>query len=320
MRRYNRPALNPSYFSVGATTLCTLVLLASGCARNVPPARTDAPPASPTPQASVEAKPEPAPRGVDVSALAPPAQRELAAVYSDEFCYCGCPHTLGACLQEHAECPHAPRMAALAAAEAAKGAPATEIIVLLSKYYLSFRERATLPTDDRMCLGPRDAKVTLVEFSDFECPYCAAAAPLLKDFARKNGDVKLCYAPFPLQNHPNALPAAQAALFARDHGKFWEMHDLLFENQTQLGREKILSFAERLKLPRAELEAALSSGAHLDEIRASRAAGLAAQVDATPTVYVNGRKLVLDLSSQALQHTVEDELEWQAHDGSWAKD
>lgn len=258
--------------------------------------------------------------GLDFSSLPPSAQKELADVFSDEFCYCGCPHTLGACLKTHTTCKHAKRMALLAAAEAAEGAPSTEIIVTLSKYYMSFRDRVKLKADPRMCVGSADAKVTLVEFSDFECPFCGAARPMLEDFVSKHPETRLCYAPFPLSAHPNALPAAQAALFASEHGKFWEMHDALFEHQTELSREKILELAGGIGLDKKALASAIDSGQYLDEAKASKQMGIDAGVNATPTVFVNGRKFLLGLSTEALKHTVEDELEWQRNNGGWDKD
>ncbi|HZA50216.1 MAG TPA: thioredoxin domain-containing protein, partial [Myxococcaceae bacterium] len=257
--------------------------------------------------------------GLDAAQLSSSARRELTAVFTDEFCYCGCPHTLGACLAVHPNCRHARRMALLAAAEAKGGAASTEIINLLSRYYLSFRERARLHADPRLCLGKADARVTVIEFSDFECPYCAAAAPMLKAFAAESS-ARVCYAPYPLQNHPNAEPAARAALFARDHGKFWEMHDALFANQSSLSREKIVELGVRVGLDRARLQRAIESGQYADELRASREAAQSAGLDATPTVYVNGRKLHLSLSIDALRHTVEDELEWVANGGKWTED
>ncbi len=259
--------------------------------------------------------------GMDFSSLPPSAQQELQAVFSDEFCYCGCPHTLGACLKEHTTCRHAKRMATLAAGEAAAGVPSAEIIVLLSKYYLSFSEpRVKFAPDSRMCMGPETAKVTLVEFSDFECPYCAAARPILEGFAKKNPEVRFCFAPFPLQGHPNALPAAQAAMFAREKGKFWELHDALFENQLVLSREKILELGGKVGLNKAELAKAIDSGAYVEDLQRMKELGRSAGVDATPSVYVNGRKLVLPLGPETLRHTVEDELEWSGNGGAWAKD
>jgi protein-disulfide isomerase len=259
--------------------------------------------------------------GMDFSPLSAPAQRELATVFTDDFCYCGCPHSLGACLKQHKGCRHAKRMALLAAGEASGGTPAVEIIVALSKYYQSFGEkRATFKVDDRMCQGPKDAAVTLVEFSDFECPYCSLARPMLEDFAKGKKNVRFCYAPFPLSGHANATPAGQAALFARDKGKFWAMHDLLFENQMTLNPAEIKRLAASIGLDAAELTKAMDAGKYIDELNASKESGKAAGVDSTPSVYVNGRRLHLGLSPSILEHTVDDELEWLANKGAWAAD
>jgi protein-disulfide isomerase len=260
--------------------------------------------------------------GLDFSSLSTSAQRELASVLTDEFCYCGCPHTVGACLKTHPTCKHARRMALLAASEAAAGAPAVEIILGLSKYYLSFREnRRTLKVDERLCTGKKEAKVTLVEFSDFECPHCAAARPVLEKFVQDSaGKARLCFSPFPLPNHPNSGTAAQAALFARDRGKFWEMHDLLFENQGKLSSEQIKSLAPKIGLSAAELSKALDASKYADELNGWKESGNGAGIEATPTVYVNGRKLTFALTPDALQRTLEDEIEWTSNQNGWAPD
>ncbi len=116
--------------------------------------------------------------------------------------------------------------------------PAQEIINAIAKYNMSFgMKRHSFKVDDRTCRGPKDAKVTLVEFSDFECPYCGAARPMLEELQKVRPQVRLCWMPFPLSAHPNAIPAGQAALFARDAGKFWAMHDALFINQMSFTEE-----------------------------------------------------------------------------------
>lgn len=263
--------------------------------------------------------------GLDFSSLSPAAQKELAGVFTDEFCYCGCPHTLGACLKTHAGCRHARRMALLAAPAAAAGSSGAEIILELSRYYQSFREgRVQVRVDERMCRGAeaKDAQVTLVEYSDFECPYCGHVRPLLEklaaDYAAKG--LRLCYAPFPLAGHPNAIPAAQAALFARDHGKFWQMHDLLFENQAALTPVLIRQLAERLGLSSAALGKALDGNKYLDELNAWKESGKVARVDATPSLYFNGRKLTLPPDTETLAHSADDELEWIGNRNAWTAD
>jgi protein-disulfide isomerase len=206
-------------------------------------------------------------------------------------------------------------MAALAAGYAAEGMPAQEIINLLAKYNLSFASsRRSFKVDERTCAGPKDAKVTLVEFSDFECPYCAAARPMLEDLQKGRPQVRLCWLPFPLSAHPNAIPAGQAALFARDAGKFWQMHDTLFINQLSLSEGSIKELAKKVGLDADALGKATAAGKYKEELEASKEVGKNAGVDSTPSLFLNGRKLTLGISPESLNATVDDELEWS---GAW---
>jgi protein-disulfide isomerase len=280
-------------------------------------------PAAQAPSASTPARTEAGELGgIDVSRLSPAARKELQTVLDDEFCYCGCPHTAGACLKEHTPCRHAKRMTLLAASLAQDGVAGVEIINALSRYYQSFRSaRAELKIDPRQCLGSEKAQVTIVEFADFECPFCAAAKPMLESFAKEHSaQVRFCYATYPLAAHPNAIPAGQAALFARDHGKFWQMHDLLFEHQDDLGPASLRRLAESLGLDGAAFQKALDSGRYVDELNAMREQGKAAGVTGTPSLRINGRDFKLGLSPALLAHTVDDELEWIAGHNAWVKD
>jgi len=287
-----------------------------------------APPPSPgegqTPALGVEKSPEVVTGipGMDFTTLPLPAQKELKQVLSDEFCYCGCPHSLGACLAEHRGCHHGRRMALLAAKLATGGAPAGEIGVMLSKYYLSFRERRQdLKVDAQMCTGAANAKVTLVEFSDFECPFCAAARPILANFMKENASkVRLCFSSFPLPAHPHAMLAAQAALYARDHGKFWPMHDALFDNQSELSDQTIRALAEKLGMSGVDLAKAIESRKLATEVLMQKQVGIEAGVDSTPGIFVNGRRLTLPLAPEVLNATLQDELEWINNRNAWAVD
>ncbi len=256
--------------------------------------------------------------GLDFSKLPASAQKELATVFTDEFDWCGRPMTVAASLKAGNACKHTRRLAILAASQAMDGAPATEIIVALSRYNQSFSaRRQTFRPDERMCQGPKDAKVTLVEFSDFQCPYCAAARPMLEQAIKGRKDARLCFQPFPLQNHPHSVPAAQAVLFARDSGKFWPMHDALFDNQLSISDGMIKETAKKLGLDDKALSKAIASGKYVDELTASKELGKTAGVDATPTVYFNGRKLTLLISTEAVAAALEDELEWTDGKNSW---
>lgn len=256
--------------------------------------------------------------GMDFSKLPAGAMKELATVFTDEFDWCGRPLTVAASLKSGKACKHTQRMASMAAVQAMDGAPATEIIVALSKYNQSFAgKRTAFKPDDRMCKGAKDAKVTVVEFADFECPACNAARPVIEAAVKARKDVRVCYQPFPLSGHPNGVPAAQAALFARESGKFWAMHDALFDNQLSLSEATIKDLVKKQGLDAAAFAKVLSSGKYLDELTASKDLGKAANVDATPSLYVNGRKLTFHPGLEAILLSIDDELEWTDGKNAW---
>ncbi len=256
--------------------------------------------------------------GFDFSRLPAPAKRELVSVLTDEFDYCGRPLTLLASLKKGDACKHTRRLVGLAATSAADGTPATEIIVQLSKYNQTFnKSRQVFKPDERQCMGSKDARVTLVEFSDFECPYCAAARPILEDFVKQRPGVRLCWMAYPLPMHPNGVIAGQAALFARDGGKFWQMHDALFDNQLSLSEDFIRQLLAKQGLDVKAFEKAVAAKKYIDELDASKEAGKKASVDSTPSIYVNGRKYPLGLNVDSLAVAVDDELDWLSGNSAW---
>jgi protein-disulfide isomerase len=256
--------------------------------------------------------------GFNFNPLPPPAKRELVSVLTDEFDYCGRPLTLLASLKKGDACKHTRRLVGLAATLASEGSAASEIIVLLSRYNQGFNKgRATFKPDERQCLGPRDAKVTLVEFSDFECPACAAARPVLEDYVKQRTQVRLCWMAYPLPMHANAMFAGQAALFARDAGKFWPMHDALFDSQLSLSEDFIRQLVTKQGLDVKAFNKAVETKKYVPEIEAMKEAGKKANVESTPSIYVNGRKYTLGLNVESLSLAVDDELDWQTGNSAW---
>lgn len=139
--------------------------------------------------------------------------------------------------------------------------------------------------------GAPTAKVTLVEFSDFQCPYCAQAGETVKRIREKYGEtVRIVFRQFPLSFHEHARIAAQASLAAHAQGKFWPLHDLLFENQSELDRESLVGYATQLGLDAAKFKASLDDAAVGAQIDADLALGRKAQVDGTPTLFVNKQR------------------------------
>jgi protein-disulfide isomerase len=259
--------------------------------------------------------------GMDFSSMPQAQRQELATVLKDQFCFCGCPHALGACLRQHTPCRHAQRMVTLAATLVELGFPATEITNQLSTYFLSFKDtRADFKVDARMCKGPKDAPVTVVEFFDFECPHCGKVRPMLEKWVAQNNNVRLCAVPFPLPMHPNAIPAGKVAFLAREKGKYWEVYDALFENQTHLTRNLIKEIGVKAGFTPAEVDRALANEAYEKEIRARHDAALGAGVEGTPTLFFNGHKLSLPVLGPVLNPALDDEIEWKAQKGAWGPD
>ncbi len=119
----------------------------------------------------------------------------------------------------------------------------------------------TIPVDGAPVRGPANARITLVEFSDFECPYCSSAEKQVDIvMAAYPKDVKLIYKQFPLSMHPHAEMAAEASLAAREQGKFWEMYDVLFKNFRQLSADNIMIWAKQIGLDMDKFKADLASG------------------------------------------------------------
>jgi len=147
--------------------------------------------------------------------------------------------------------------------------------------------------------GPAGAPVTIVEFSDYQCPYCAGAESLWKQVMDAYPNkIKFVYKQFPLSFHKNARSASEAAIYAKQHGKYWEMHDLLFQNNQAMNRnttdqalDLYKGFAKQLGLDEAGLEAAVKSEANKVVIDKDLDDGRKAQVSGTPTVFINGKRL-----------------------------
>ncbi len=140
--------------------------------------------------------------------------------------------------------------------------------------------------------GPEDAEVILVEYGDYECPHCGRAYPIVQQVQKHFGKrLRLVFRNFPLSEmHPHAEAAAEVAEFAGAQGKFWEMHDRLFENQPRLGEALFLDLGEKLELSTTALRQALEQGAFEARVRADFKGGVRSGVNGTPTFFINGHR------------------------------
>lgn len=151
----------------------------------------------------------------------------------------------------------------------------------------------TVPVSDKdHSEGSKNAKVTLVEYGDYQCPYCGQAYPIVKKIQEAMGDkLHFVFRNFPLsQIHPHALHAAEAAEAAAAQGKFWEMHDTLYENQKRLDDESLAEYAQQIGLDVDKFVADMENGTYEEKVKADFLSGVESGVNGTPTFFINGSR------------------------------
>lgn len=253
---------------------------------------------------------------VDFTGLTP-AQKALALkVLRTNGCPCGCGMKLAECRTQDPNCSYSKRLAAIVVDSARKGANEAAVLAAVDASPLMHRAAPKLlenpvaiPIDGAPFLGPKDARVTLVEFSDFQCPYCAQAVVKLNAVLRAYpNQVKLVFKQFPLDMHSQAALAAAAALAAHRQGKFWPLHDAMFADRTHLSRTTILAMAGSIGLDTKRFEQDWDSQAVKQAVAREQAEGEKAGVEATPTVFIDGQKYNGALDLDAIRPIIETEL------------
>ncbi|ABF86300.1 DSBA-like thioredoxin domain protein [Myxococcus xanthus DK 1622] len=168
--------------------------------------------------------------------------------------------------------------------------------------------KVEIPSDSPS-FGPANAKVTIVEWSDFECPFCSRVGPTLSKIKESYAkDVRVVFRHQPLPFHPNAKLAAEASHAAHEQGKFWEYHDKLFANQKAMDRASLEKYAQELGLNVAKFKAALDSGKFKAKVEADMAAGNAVGANGTPTFFINGREFVGAQPFEAFKRVIDEEI------------
>ncbi|HEV7733354.1 MAG TPA: thioredoxin domain-containing protein [Candidatus Binatia bacterium] len=167
----------------------------------------------------------------------------------------------------------------------------------------------TIAVEGAEMKGPKDAKVTIVKFSDYQCPFCAQSAPLVDQMlAAYPKDVNFVYKQFPLTSiHPQAMGASKAALAAGKQGKFWEMHALLFENYRQLSPEKFKELAQKLNLDMAQFDKDVNSPEIAAQVDSDMKQARTVDVTGTPTFFVNGKRL-MNRSPEGFKQMIDEAL------------
>ncbi|WP_052312071.1 DsbA family protein [Archaeoglobus sulfaticallidus] len=173
--------------------------------------------------------------------------------------------------------------------------------------------RTNVSADDDPYRGKEDAKVTIIEFSDYACPYCAKFEKVLSEIEKKYPDIKIVFRDFPIHGNVSII-AAKAANCANEQNRFWEYHDLLFEKQNEWiealkngDKQKLYLYAEELGLNLTEFKSCLNSNKYDSEIQKDYFDGLTAGVSGTPTVFLNGIKVEGLATQEALAEIIEQE-------------
>jgi len=259
--------------------------------------------------------------GVSWEGLSPAQKTAALNVIRGFDCTCGCNMKVAQCRIEDPPCGQSRALAAMAVAAAKQGKSEAGIRQVLeaSNLVIQARQRnrilldpVSIPIAGAPFKGPANAKVTIVEFSDFQCPYCAAAVAKLNALLQAYPhDVRLVFKEFPLERHSAAAMAAAAALSAQSQGKFWPMHDKMYAGFRRLNRANILGWAKELGLDPARFQAGLDSASTQAAVQRDLNEGLRAGVQGTPTVFVNGKKYQGSLDLNVFRTVIEAELKGQ---------
>ncbi len=248
-------------------------------------------------------------KGVDVSKLSETQQSTFYTMINTEPSACDKPHSLATSLREDADCRDSMHVAQFIADRLADGATPSDIKLEIDQLVdaLTVRE---IPIEGRPTYGNERAPVAVVVFADFQCPHCKLEAPgLRKAVQQYRGQAKLAFKHFPLSTmHTRAEAAARATEAAHMQGKFWEMHDLVFENQTTLEDPDLRRFAKQIGLDMAKFDAAYNAKKGQQLVEDDRIEGEKLEITGTPAVFVNGRYMNPYLFGGTITGWIDDAL------------
>ncbi len=258
--------------------------------------------------------------GVDTAGMTPKQRSDLVDLAGDTFCPCAAT-TVSGCLRQGPSCPAAHRLMELAKKMILAGQPEAQALLRVEAYYGSFPDNRRVEVNtDGPSKGAENAKVTIVEFSDFQCPACRAAHPGLTELVEKYpNDVRWVFKNFPLPMHQHSTAAAAAGVYAYAHHKFWETADWFFGHQELLGDDGFKAAAKAVGLDPTAFLAATTDPKELAKVEADKTEGENLKLSGTPSIFINGRQFVsMPATIEFLTWTVEDEFEWMSNGKKWA--
>ena len=255
--------------------------------------------------------------GVDFSGLSQLKARALRRLLRTHDCTCGCSMKVAECRVKDAPCAWSKGVAAAMGDALRAGKNENEAIEIAkaSKWGQGpqkpklLEDPVSIPTAGSPAKGADNASITLVEFSDFQCPYCGLAVAKLDAVMNAYpGKIKLIFKQFPLETHSQAAFAAEAAIAAHRQAKFWPLHDAMFAHRRDLSRPAVVAMARNVGLDMQRFEADLQSPETKRTVMRDMQDGDKAGVEGTPSVFINGRKYNGSLDLPEMKKVIEDEL------------
>ena len=232
---------------------------------------------------------------VSLAELSPTERLLFFDVVDDQFDPCGHPRSFGETLRAHqGDCPVAAELARFVVRRVRAGDERRVIVLRLLERLRRQHNRSTFRLEGRPRLGPADAKVTVVEFYDYECPYCREVQGALEQVVRRFPQAALVAEPLPIEAHAGARPAAKAALAAHGQGKFWEMHAALFRRSASLDEAALLASAKEVGLDLARFAADRAAVDVETLLREDREDADRALVEGTPSFWIDGVEVLFE--------------------------
>ena len=250
---------------------------------------------------------------VDSAKLTDSVKTRAVKVMQAENCYFECSESIYACVVKAKPSATAIRAAGFVVRQVIRGKPDAQIHTELLERAKSVHpfKANTLAVDAAMCLGPDSAKVRVVAFADFDCPFCRILSPYIRSLAPQYGSkVQYCFKPFPVKGHGEvAVETSKAGLAAAHLGKFWEFHDALYKNFEKHSQAQVESYAQAAGLALAAFREARDGAAVLEAVGRHKRDGLKLGVKATPAIYVNGKLYSGEKTEVELKDRIEEELD-----------
>jgi protein-disulfide isomerase len=232
---------------------------------------------------------------IDTTGFSKAQKNILAQVLETQNCTCGCNWTIARCRKDDPKCGYSRQLLNLIIKDLKARKDEKQIVADLKLHALTpppvLDGPVTINIQGDPVIGPEKAKVTIVEFSDFQCPYCAAAVVQARTILQRYPkDVRLVFKQFPLDDHSQAFLAAEAAVAAHAQGKFWEMHDKLYDNYRSISAKNILVWGQEIGLDMKRFVQEIDSGKYKSTVDNEIKQGENAGVQGTPTFFFNGRR------------------------------